>query len=108
MEAQETKPRIYQIGENQIIGTPETREAIYAVKAKIKELAVEQRELRLNKEQKSHGTALRLTVLHRLYLQIRGKEFKDVHKIGEYDEYWAKRIEKGYKEEFKLGELFLI
>lgn len=100
--------RIFKIGENEIVGTPETREAIYKVKARIKEMAEGQRQLRLDKEQKDVFVALRLTVLHRLYLQIRGKEFEEVHKIRKDNQYWARGIEDDYREEFKLEELFLI
>jgi hypothetical protein len=81
---------------------PKLYEAIKKIRAIIKTMALEQRETRLRKEQKSIGKRVKITVLHRLYLKIRGKPFEGVHNIREGWEWMASRYEKEMSEELGL------
>jgi len=81
----------------------EAYEAILKMKALIKQLAEGQKQTRIAKKQKSPYKALEITVLHRLYLQIRNKPFETVHSVRGKDE--ARWIEKRLVETFNLTEI---
>jgi len=81
---------------------PKVYYAIKEIKKMLKSLAVDQRETRLRKEQKSIRKKVEITVLHRMYLKLRNKPYEDVHKIRQGWEWAANRFEKGHIDRFEL------
>jgi len=90
----------------QIEKSPEAHEAVKGFRKEIKRLASEQKARRLDKCQKSLKTACALTVLHRLYLQIRNKPFEEVHKFNDHTRWWKTNFEEEYASKWNLMEIF--
>jgi hypothetical protein len=85
--------------------SPEAYEAIKKMRAEIRKLALEQKQRRLNKTQKSVSARVRITVLHRMYLKIRNKD-EGAHNIREGWEWYAGKYQKEYYDLFELGPIF--
>jgi len=81
---------------------PKIYEAILKIREKLKTMAESQKQKRLEKIQKDVAVAVQITVLHRIYLEIRDKEFEDVHNIREGWDWYASSKEKEFRKELNL------
>ena len=84
---------------------PKIYEAILKIRKKLKTMAESQKQKRLKKIQKDVAVAVQITVLHRIYLEIRGKEFEDVHNIREGWDWYASSKAKEFRKELGLDSV---
>lgn len=84
---------------------PKVYAAILGIKAEIKEWAKSQKEVRLAKQQKSPYDRAKITALHRVYLEIRGKD-PEAHHLPEdsYRRSVALRYAQDTRDKYELGE----
>ena len=84
---------------------PKVYEAILGIKAEIKEWAKSQKEIRLAKMQKDPYDKAKITALHRVYLEIRGKD-PEAHHLPEDSFLYsvAKKYEQTTLEKYGLVE----
>jgi len=92
--------------EAKVTRDPKVYKAILGIKAEIKEWAKSQREVRLAKMQKDPYDKAKITALHRVYLEIRGKD-PEAHHLPERTSYLyevAKRYTQFVIEKYELEE----
>jgi len=93
-----------EIKENKVMRDPKVYKAILGIKVEIKEWAKSQREIRLSKQQKDPYDKAKITALHRVYLEIRGKD-PEAHHLPERTSYLYEVAQKYTQKIFDEYEL---
>ena len=91
--------------EDKVMRDPKVYKAILGIKAEIKGWAKSQKSIRLAKKQKDPYDRAKITALHRIYLQIRGKDPEAHHLPQDSFLYGvAKKYERITLEKYELEE----